>query len=61
MTPEARFFWWIEERHRIFEKSKRGFLGIGGPKTRSSELIGSPILIEKTIEQLLDNLQIQIL
>ena len=24
MTPEARFFWWIEERHRIFEKRKRG-------------------------------------
>ena len=24
MTPEARFFWWIAERHRIFEKRRRG-------------------------------------
>lgn len=24
MTPEERFFWWIQERHRIFEKKKRG-------------------------------------
>ena len=24
MTPEERFFWWIEERHRIFEKKVRG-------------------------------------
>lgn len=24
MTPEERFFWWIQERHRIFEKRKRG-------------------------------------
>ena len=24
MTPNERFFWWITERHRIFEKKERG-------------------------------------
>ena len=24
MTPERRFFWWIEERHEIFKKKEQG-------------------------------------